>query len=208
MMRSVSSQGSEEPFSKFLFVLSFPASHLYTLPFPYFLPFCTMMLDRALHSPSCRRLLNQVVANRGNVVMRPLMTARFLSTAPHKLSDKLNKDNMNDHRVDHKHWKTPILKELEDDETRDLHGEHPRVSVLMELKDRVGILHDVLKYFWKNDINVSRIESRPVRTGQWGKKKFDFYMDFDGSLEDAAVQKLLDDLVSSFVYFLYHVWKF
>jgi hypothetical protein len=45
----------------------------------------------------------------------------------------------------------------------------------MEVSDRVGILHDILKYFWKYDISVSRIESRPV-LGQ----KFDFFVDFDG----------------------------
>lgn len=37
----------------------------------------------------------------------------------------------------------------------ELYGENPRVSVLMALTDRVGVLHDVLKYFWKYDINVS-----------------------------------------------------
>ena len=80
----------------------------------------------------------------------------------------------------------------------DLYGDNPRVSVLMELTDRVGILHNVLKYFWKYDINVTRIESRPVApSSQWGgdrMPKFDFYMDFDGSLEDVAVRKLLKDL--------------
>jgi hypothetical protein len=90
--------------------------------------------------------------------------------------------------------------------------DQPRVSVLMELTDRMGILHDVLKYFWKYDINVTRIESRPVAlssssssgSSSWGgggttsaamkQPKFDFYMDFVGSLEDLAVQKLLHDL--------------
>jgi len=74
-------------------------------------------------------------------------------------------------------------------------NDHPRVSVLMELSDRVGVLHDVLKHFWKYDINVSRIESRPVQTNQWdGKKRFDFFMDFCGTLEDPAVKKLMNDL--------------
>ena len=44
-----------------------------------------------------------------------------------------------------------------------MNEEKPRVSVLMELHDRVGVLHDVLKYFWKYDINATRIESRPVQ---------------------------------------------
>jgi len=96
-------------------------------------------------------------------------------------------------------------------------GDPPRVSLLMELTDRMGILHDVLKYFWKYEINVTRIESRPVAFtsssslnsssssstssplgGRGGKRtygqKFDFYMDFDGTLEDPVVQKLLNEL--------------
>lgn len=31
-----------------------------------------------------------------------------------------------------------------------------RTSLLMELTDRVGVLHDVLRFFWKYDVNISR----------------------------------------------------
>mmetsp|Transcript_5660 Transcript_5660/g.7942 ORF Transcript_5660/g.7942 Transcript_5660/m.7942 type:complete len:494 (-) Transcript_5660:25-1506(-) len=65
----------------------------------------------------------------------------------------------------------------------------PRVSVLMELKDRVGVLHDVLRYFWKYDIKLSRIESRRHSHG-----KFDFFLDFDGERGDQSVEALLQDL--------------
>lgn len=85
--------------------------------------------------------------------------------------------------------------------SENLYGERPRVSLLMELKDRVGILHEVLKYFWKYDLNVSRIESRPVQRHKnpWNDQSedqavFDFYLDFDGTLNDPAAQKLLRDL--------------
>lgn len=86
----------------------------------------------------------------------------------------------------------------------ELYGDTPRVSVLMELTDRVGVLHDVLKYFWKYDINITRIESRPVMSQyqqtqySWNKptaNTFDFYMDFRGSLDDPSVQKLMQELV-------------
>ncbi|KAG7345357.1 tyrosine 3-monooxygenase [Nitzschia inconspicua] len=84
---------------------------------------------------------------------------------------------------------------------QNFYGESPRVSLLMELKDRVGILHEVLKYFWKYDLNVSRIESRPVQRHKnpWRHEKddqavFDFYLDFDGTLNDPAAKKLLRDL--------------
>ena len=60
-------------------------------------------------------------------------------------------------------------------------NEPPRTSVLMELTDEVGILHDVLKYFWKYDINVSRIESRPATPNEQGQKRFDFFVDSTSS---------------------------
>ena len=76
-------------------------------------------------------------------------------------------------------------------------GDTPRTSVLMELTDRVGVLHDVLRYFWKYDVNICRIESRPVRlvaspTGQL--RAFDFFVDVEGSPSDVNVGKLLDAL--------------
>ena len=71
--------------------------------------------------------------------------------------------------------------------------EPPRTSILMELSDRVGVLHDVLKYFWKNDVNITRIESRPFQRGDDGST-FDFFLDMDGSATDPNVQKLLQDL--------------
>jgi prephenate dehydratase len=70
----------------------------------------------------------------------------------------------------------------------------PRTSLLMELTDGVGVLHDVLRYFWKYDINVSRIESRPVKDGVMGEKRFDFFVDFDGQRGDTDVERLLDSL--------------
>lgn len=70
-------------------------------------------------------------------------------------------------------------------------NEPPRTSVLMELTDQVGILHDVLKYFWKYDINVSRIESRPATPNEEGKRRFDFFVDFEGGVGEANVDALL-----------------
>jgi predicted amino acid-binding ACT domain protein len=87
----------------------------------------------------------------------------------------------------------PILKRahVEDDVTR--YGETPRISLLMELTDRVGILHDVLRHFWKHDVNICRIESRPVVT-KGLQRRFDFYVDLEGSLSDARFEQLLDAL--------------
>jgi hypothetical protein len=78
-------------------------------------------------------------------------------------------------------------------------GDGPRMSVLMELTDRVGILHDVLKYFWKYDVNNTRIESRPSKETSDKEtntvtRRFDFFVDLDGQRDDPSIQKLLQDL--------------
>ncbi|KAL7561957.1 hypothetical protein ACA910_022512 [Epithemia clementina (nom. ined.)] len=74
-----------------------------------------------------------------------------------------------------------------------LYGTVPRTSLLMQLTDRVGILHDVLRWFWKFDVNICRIESRPVSvgtpTGQL--RTFDFFVDMEGSPSDDNVSRLL-----------------
>lgn len=59
-----------------------------------------------------------------------------------------------------------------------LNAQPPRTSVLMELTDRVGVLHDVLKYYWKYDVNITHIESRPHKLDPvTGKVVFDFFLD-------------------------------
>ena len=69
------------------------------------------------------------------------------------------------------------------------HVEPIRTLLLMELTDRIGMLHDILRFFWKHDVNVTRIESRPRPLG-----KFDFFVDLEGSIGDNNVDKLLDSL--------------
>jgi prephenate dehydratase len=69
------------------------------------------------------------------------------------------------------------------------HVEPIRTLLLMELTDRIGMLHDILRFFWKHDVNVTRIESRPRQLGQ-----FDFFVDLEGSIGDDNVDKLLNSL--------------
>ena len=73
-----------------------------------------------------------------------------------------------------------------------------QTSLLVELTDRVGVLHDVLKYFWKHEVNISRIESRPViecKLHEDSRRKFDFFVDFDGQRGDPNVDALLKELI-------------
>ncbi len=129
----------------------------------------------------------------------PLEWTTFHGKIPILQTESLNNNNNNNVATTTSHHRPMPSVSSSAGSASELYGERPRVSLLMELKDRVGILHDVLKYFWKYDLNVSRIESRPVYKNRspWNKDDgavFDFYIDFDGTLNDPAAQKLLRDL--------------
>lgn len=134
-------------------------------------------------------------SSAGRRLLRPLSTAVHHS-APRCFSTQVRRvDEAYDGAINGK-WKpdtTPLLN-AEATMIADVDlEESPRTSILMELDDRVGVLHDVLKHFWKYDINIARIESRPLQHGENGST-FDFYLDLDGATEDANVQKLLTAL--------------
>ncbi|CAE7407234.1 Pah, partial [Symbiodinium microadriaticum] len=68
----------------------------------------------------------------------------------------------------------------------------PRVAIVTEIEDRPGALHDLLRYFWKYDIDLTHIESRPSSNGHSGGHKM--FMDFYGEVGDSTTDKLLTEL--------------
>ncbi len=67
----------------------------------------------------------------------------------------------------------------------------PRVSILAEVKDEPGSLYNLLALFWKYDIQLTSIESRPVVGSD---KTMTIYMSFMGRREEPAISKLVSDL--------------
>lgn len=57
--------------------------------------------------------------------------------------------------------------------------------------DRPGLLWEILGYFEKANINLSKIESRPSK-GKLGD--YIFYIDFEGHILEQAPQKILKEL--------------
>jgi chorismate mutase / prephenate dehydratase len=66
-----------------------------------------------------------------------------------------------------------------------------KTSILFSVKDRPGILHKVLGSFAKNDINLSKIESRPSKKETWD---YVFYLDMEGHLDDKKVKKAMKEI--------------
>ncbi len=63
--------------------------------------------------------------------------------------------------------------------------------VIVPKKDRPGLLFDILKNFKENNLNLSKIESRPSKL-KLGT--YIFNLDIDGNFQDPAVQKALKGL--------------
>jgi prephenate dehydratase/chorismate mutase/prephenate dehydratase len=69
------------------------------------------------------------------------------------------------------------------------HGEGNKCSVVFSVKHRPGELFAVLKILSDRDINMTRIESRPLRDDPGG---YAFFLDFEGSDADSRVMEALD----------------
>lgn len=66
-----------------------------------------------------------------------------------------------------------------------------KISVCFEIPHESGSLYHMLSHFIYNGINMNRIESRPVQGKNW---EYRFFIDFDGNLNDAAIQNALRGL--------------
>ncbi len=66
-----------------------------------------------------------------------------------------------------------------------------KISVCFEIPHESGSLYHMLSHFIYNGINMDHIESRPVAGKNW---EYRFFVDFEGNLNDAAVQNALRGL--------------
>ncbi len=63
-----------------------------------------------------------------------------------------------------------------------------KVSICFEVPHISGSLYNILSHFIYNDLNMNKIESRPIPEKQW---EYHFFVDFDGNLNDSAVKNAL-----------------
>ncbi len=66
--------------------------------------------------------------------------------------------------------------------------EAKKVSVCFELPHVSGSLYRILSHVIFNDLNMTKIESRPIKDRTW---EYRFYVDFEGNLQDAGVENAL-----------------
>ena len=66
-----------------------------------------------------------------------------------------------------------------------------KISLSLELKHESGSLYHALSHIIYNNLNMTKIESRPIEDRNW---EYRFFIDFDGSLRDPGVQNALRGL--------------
>ena len=66
-----------------------------------------------------------------------------------------------------------------------------RTSILFSIKDKVGALYSMLAPFYKNKINLTKIESRPSKKKAWD---YYFFVDFEGHRLNKNVADALNQL--------------
>lgn len=65
------------------------------------------------------------------------------------------------------------------------------ISVMISIPHTEGSLYRLLTKFYVNDMNLLRIESRPVKNGSFEVK---FFLDFSGRITDPNVKAVMKDL--------------
>lgn len=66
-----------------------------------------------------------------------------------------------------------------------------KTSLVFAIKDAPGALYSMLKPFASRDINLTKIESRPLKTKAW---EYVFYVDLDGHISDEKVKEAIAEL--------------
>ena len=66
-----------------------------------------------------------------------------------------------------------------------------KTSVLFSARDEVGALYLMLEPFSRHNVNLTKIESRPVKKKAW---EYLFFLDMTGHVADEPVAKALDEL--------------
>ena len=66
-----------------------------------------------------------------------------------------------------------------------------KISICFEVAHESGTLYHLLSHFIYNDLNMTKIESRPIEGKTW---EYRFFVDFEGNMGDAAVKNAIRGL--------------
>ena len=66
-----------------------------------------------------------------------------------------------------------------------------KTSIVVSMRNQPGALHSILEVFQVHNIDLTRIETRPSRSGTWN---YVFFIDFSGHIDDPVIRIVLERL--------------
>ena len=63
-----------------------------------------------------------------------------------------------------------------------------KTSIIFSIKHEPGSLYRIIQNFYKNNVNLTKIESRPTKTNTW---EYNFYVDFEGHENNPEISEML-----------------
>ena len=79
-----------------------------------------------------------------------------------------------------------ILSKKESPETG-----NDKTSIIFSIKHEPGSLYRIIENFHKNNVNLTKIESRPTKTNTW---EYNFYVDFEGHKNNSKISEMLEKI--------------
>ena len=76
-------------------------------------------------------------------------------------------------------------------------GINDKTSIIFSVKHEPGALNQILKEFNDNDINLTKIESRPNKNTNW---EYNFFVDFLGHYSNLKIKSVLDKISENTVF--------
>ncbi len=97
-----------------------------------------------------------------------------------------------------------IIKEINDIHTAAIASndagaetKNDKTSIIFSVKHEPGALHNILKEFNDNDINLTKIESRPNKNTNW---EYNFFVDFQGHSSNSKIKAVLDSVKKNTIF--------
>lgn len=66
-----------------------------------------------------------------------------------------------------------------------------KTSIIFSIKHEPGSLFKIIENFHANNVNLTKIESRPASTSIW---EYNFYVDFEGNASEAKISQMLKNI--------------
>ena len=73
-----------------------------------------------------------------------------------------------------------------------------QTSLLLSVQNKAGAVYKMLEPLEKYGVSMTRLESRPAKTGNW---EYYFFVDIDGHVREEKIEKALSELKDRVVYF-------